>query len=146
MGIFAFFSSKPPTPVPHIIKPTVLIIEDEQYLRDFYEELFQGEGYEVMTATNGKEGIEKAQQHPNVILLDLMMPIMSGQEVLQVLWDNPQTKTIPVIVLTNAGSIENMDKAKFFSAYKFFIKSNVSPEEIISTVAQVAPLPKPSSA
>lgn len=147
MGLFGLFSKKSEEPPLPVIKPKILVIDDEQYLRDFYQELLEGEGYAVITAANGKDGVALAiSDKPQAILLDLMMPVMTGQEVLRVLWDNPETKKIRVIVLTNAGSIDNMDHAKFFSAYKFFIKSNVAPEEIIRTVAEIVPVEKPVAA
>ena len=88
-----------------------------------------------MTATNGQEAMDIVlKDPPSLIILDIMMPVMDGNEVLKRLWDNNLTKKIPVIVLTNAGNLENMDKAKFYSTYQFFIKSNISPEEILKTV------------
>ncbi len=134
MGILNFLK-KPQQVAPQVEKHKVLVVDDEQYLREFYQELLMRQGFEVLTATNGQEALTSvAQTPPQLILLDLMMPVMDGIEVLKNLWQNNLTKQIPVIVLTNAGDLSNMDKAKFYSTYKFFIKSNVSPEEIIKTV------------
>ena len=136
MGLFNFFkkSEQPATEQPQV-KYTVLVVDDEQYLREFYQELFTRQGFQVMTASNGQEALTTvAQTPPSIIILDLMMPVMDGLEVLRNLWENNMTKKIPVIVLTNAGDINNMDKAKFYSTYQFFVKSNVAPEDIVTAV------------
>ncbi|MBA3723359.1 MAG: response regulator [Candidatus Levybacteria bacterium] len=123
---------------PKSIKPQktkIFIAEDDEYLRDFYKELLVGEGYEVITAVNGQEALRSIlQTQPKVILLDVMMPVMDGLQVLEELKKNEQTKNIPVIVLTNAGTIGNMETAKYHKSFRFLIKSNIVPEELIKSV------------
>jgi len=115
----------------------VLVVDDEQYLREFYQDLLAQQGYTVTMATNGQEALTSvAKNKPDLILLDIMMPVIDGNHVLKILWDNPATRTIPVIVLTNAGNIKNMENAEFYSAYKFLIKSNVSPDEVLKVVVE----------
>jgi CheY-like chemotaxis protein len=137
MGLLNFFNKKPPAAPPQpVSKGTILVVDDEKFLRDFYQELLTGEGYQVITATNGQEALIAAQKMPNLILLDIMMPLMDGNEVLKRLNLDPKTKNIPVILLTNAGNLNNMDHAKLYSAYKFLIKSNVSPPEVLDTIKE----------
>ncbi len=139
MGIFDIFSKKDPVAevVQQVRKETILVIDDDKFIRESYQELLTQEGYNVASAVNGKEGLMKAVEiRPNLIMLDIMMPEMDGNMVLEALWKDPRTKTIPVIMLTNAGNIKNMDHAKFFSAFKFMVKVNVSPEEVISSVRE----------
>ncbi len=136
MGIFDLFGGKkaPVAPAP---KRLVLVVDDEQYIREFYQELLTQEGFDVTMATNGMEALTSVtQRKPELILLDINMPELSGNDVLKKLWDNPQTKTIPVIMLTNEGNINNMEQAKFYNAYKFLIKANTAPEEVISVVKE----------
>jgi CheY-like chemotaxis protein len=134
MGLFNFLNksqTKETAPPP---KPKVLIVEDDAYLLDFYKELLEGEGYEITTAINGKEALSIAQQLlPQVIILDVMMPVMDGMQVLEALKKSDIMKKIPVIMLTNAGNIENMETAKYHKAFRFLIKSNIPPEVIIQT-------------
>lgn len=119
------------------INSKILVAEDDKYLRDFYRELLTEKGYQVLTAVNGQEALDLARQElPQLILLDIMMPVMDGNKVLSKLRGNEQTKKIPVIIITNAGDINNMDQAKFYGAFKFLIKSNISPEEILETVQE----------
>jgi len=138
MGILNLFNNPGVKPEADTTpKITILVAEDDQYIRDFYQELLTEKGYQIITAANGQESLNLASQKlPQLILLDIMMPVMDGNEVLSKLWDNELTRKIPVIVLTNAGNIENMDKAKFYNAFKFMIKSNVAPEEILKTVEE----------
>jgi len=137
MGVLDILKKKPvsaPTR-PSEAQYTILVVDDEVYLREFYQELLSRQGYKVITASNGQEALTMVNQNPpNLILLDIMMPVMDGLEVLRNLWENNMTKKIPVIVLTNAGDINNMDKAKFYSTYQFFVKSNVAPEDIVNAV------------
>lgn len=117
----------------------ILIVEDEKDLRDFYTELLRGEGYEIITAANGQEGLELAlAQNPRLILLDLMMPVMDGKTMLHTLRQNPAGKLIPVIVLTNAGDDENMRYVKLYEGVDdFLIKSNVTPDDITAKIKSI---------
>jgi len=138
MKLFNFLK-KPQTEVTTDKQPKakVLVADDELVLREFYQDLFTRQGYQVFAAANGHDALTLAFQNlPDLILLDIMMPGIDGFEVVKQLSSNEQTKNIPVILLTNAGNIENMDKAKAFAVYKFFIKVNVSPEELLKTVAE----------
>ena len=120
----------------HETKKTILIIEDDKILLEMYQDKFTNEGFEVIIAENGKQGLEKViSQKPDVILLDLMMPIMDGKTMLRKVREFPQFKRLPVIVLTNAGAIENIRETKRYdNACEFLIKSNVSLEEIVDRV------------
>lgn len=135
MGIFDFIKGKPePVPV-QAPKHTVLVVDDEQYIRESYQELLTAEGYSVITANHGQAGLTLATQYkPDVILLDIMMPVMDGMKTLTYLQADSRTSRIPVIILTNAGSMGNMEKARNNFAHKFLIKSNTSPEEVLGIV------------
>jgi CheY-like chemotaxis protein len=114
----------------------VLVVEDDDLLRNFYIDLMKGQGFDVISATNGQEGLTQVQsQKPNVVLVDLMMPVMDGKTMLHQLRQIPEFKTLPVIILTNAGDDESMRETQVFdNASGFLIKANVSPEEIINRV------------
>lgn len=114
----------------------ILIVEDEKMLADALELKLKNEGFEVLKAQNGQIGLEMAiASKPNVILLDIMMPVMDGKHMLQKLREIPEFKNLPVIVLTNAGEADNIRETKFyFNAIDFLIKSNVSIDEIVNKV------------
>ncbi|HVA97233.1 MAG TPA: response regulator [Candidatus Acidoferrales bacterium] len=128
-------------PVPAQIKldeqaKIILIIEDDAILLEMYKDKFTKEGFETITAENGKIGLEKIlSQKPDIVLLDLMMPVMDGKSMLRKLREFPQFKRLPVIVLTNAGDIENIRETKRYDdACEFLIKSNVTVDEIVEKV------------
>ena len=113
----------------------ILAIDDENDVLVIIENALRSEGYEVLTASNGYDGIATAQdEKPNLILLDLMMPEMDGFEVLGTLRQNEDTMDIPVIVLTGVG-----DKAKIQEALnkgvEYYIVKPFEYHDLISKVS-----------
>lgn len=149
MGFFDFLKSKPTTSIPVTTeqpKFLILVVDDEEFIREFYNELLTKEGYKVITAINGKLGLELAAQYkPDLILLDIMMPVMDGLTTLTELQKTPATAQIPVVMLTNAGSVNNMEQAKYNLVYSFLIKSNISPDEVLKLIKQLFTNRTPSS-
>ncbi len=126
------------TPSPrHLGK--VLIVEDEKQLANILSESLKEEGFDVSIAENGKVGLEKVLSlKPQLVLLDLMMPVMDGKIMLRRMREMAQFKRLPVIVLTNAGEVENIrETQRYNNADEFLIKSNVSTDEIIEKVKEV---------
>lgn len=140
MGLFDKFKSQPAesasNPVPATNGKKVLIVEDEKILGDALQVKFEHQGYTVLRAFNGQEGLDICNQNrPDVILLDLMMPVMDGKTMLRLLREKPEFKTLPVLVLTNAGDLDNIRETQmYYGATDFFIKSNVNTEEVITRV------------
>jgi DNA-binding response OmpR family regulator len=114
----------------------ILIVEDDAYIRDAYSEVLRGEGYEVITAENGQIGLEAVKANkPNLVLLDLMLPVMDGKQMLHAVREIPEFKTLPVIVLTNAGTSDNIKETKFYdNANDFLIKANITPKDVVMKV------------
>jgi len=113
----------------------ILIVEDEDMLRDAYEMILSTDpSYAVDVATNGKEALDKCQQTQyDLILLDIMMPIMSGIEFLKMSNEldigNPK-----IILMSNLSSGKEIDDGLNLGAVKNYLKSSLSPKELISTV------------
>lgn len=81
---------------------SVLIIEDDQILRDMYTDKFRGSDFDVSTASDGEDGIKKAlEEKPDILLLDIAMPKVDGIGVMEKLRDDPWGKNVPIIILTN---------------------------------------------
>ncbi len=114
----------------------ILVVEDETSLLNALESVLSSEGFKVTTAANGKEGLKAAiENSPDLILLDLLMPIMDGKTMLKKLRDLPEFKKLPVIILTNAGEVDNIrETQRYFDAIYFLIKSNVQMEDIVTKV------------
>jgi len=89
----------------------ILIVDDETNLVKMVESRLKANGYEVIIAKNGKEGFEKAKAgKPDLILLDIIMPVMNGEEALKKLKQDEDTKSIPVIMLTAKGEVDEIVK------------------------------------
>lgn len=116
----------------------ILIVEDDPLMSRMYQTIFTFEKYTVVTAENGLVGLEKARsEKPTLILLDVMMPKMNGLEVLEKLKADPDTKKIPVIVLTNLAGTRDAEVALTKGAVKYIIKSEYEPKQVADMVKEV---------
>ncbi|SRR5258706_1187171 len=116
----------------------VLIVEDDPLLSRMYHKIFSFEGYEVEIADDGEQGLEKVRSaKPTVILLDIMMPKMNGLQVLEKLKADPDTKTIPVIMLTNLAGQQDAEMALSKGAVKYIVKSEHEPKEVTNMVKEI---------
>ncbi len=119
-------------------KQTVLLVEDDEMLHNMYTQKFTKEGYAVLSGYTGSEGIQIAEEkQPDIILLDIIMPKMDGFAALKKLKKNAVTKNIPVILLTNLGQEEDIQKGKELGAIDYFIKANHTPQEVVDKVKSV---------
>ena len=115
----------------------VAIVEDDIAISQMYRLKFEAEGYEVQTADNGKLGLELAEAFkPDIILLDLMMPEMTGDEMLAELRKKPWGKDITVIILTNMGEEEAPKSLKDLSVHSFIVKAEMTPRQVAERVKQ----------
>jgi DNA-binding response OmpR family regulator len=114
----------------------ILIVEDDQFLRDFYQELLTTEGYTVDTAADGESGFAKIHQGGwNLVLLDIMLPKKDGLQILRELKDDPTiNKNGPVVLLTNLGNDTVINQAFSLGANGYLIKSALNPDEVLSEV------------
>jgi len=114
---------------------TILFIEDESVLQKTFGEVLKQEGYEMISALDGKSGLRLAKnKRPDLILLDLILPEMHGFEVLKGLKEDKETKEIPVIVLTNLERIEDIDRALELGATTYLVKAQYSLEEVVEKI------------
>lgn len=120
----------------------VLLIEDEFYIRDLYRGILSVAGFDVGYAINGIEGVKMAQEQPNLILLDIMLPGMNGIEVLKKLKSDPQTKEIPIVLLTNLGQSEVIKEAFNLGAQGYLLKVHLKPGDLVKDVQQFLDNPK----
>lgn len=116
----------------------VLIVEDDQLIQRMYQKIFTFEKYEVVVAVDGEEGLEKARtEKPTIILLDVMMPKLNGIQVLEKLKQDPETKHIPVIMLSNLAGENDVETALSKGAVKYIIKSEYDPKQIADMVTEI---------
>lgn len=116
----------------------ILVVEDDAFLANIYKTKFELEGYKVTTASNGEDGLEEARKKgPDIILLDILMPKMDGFSTLEQLKAGADTKDIPVIMLTNLGQKEDVDRAFELGAADYLIKAHFKPSETVEKVKRV---------
>lgn len=119
-------------------KGTVLIVEDDSFLRKLLVEKLKREGFLPKEAAGGKEALESmTREIPMVVLLDLVMPGVDGFQVLQEIRKNERTKNIPVIVLSNLGEQEHIDRAKSLGADDYLVKAHFILDEIVTKVSEL---------
>lgn len=109
----------------------VAIIEDDAAISQMYRIKFEAQGFTVETAGNGKIGLKLIEDmSPDIVLLDLMMPEMGGEEMLQLLRQEPWGKNVKVIILTNMGESEAPDTLKDLNVEAFIVKANMTPRQV----------------
>lgn len=113
----------------------VAIVEDDLAISQMYRLKFEAEGYQVQTAENGKLGLELAEtMKPDIILLDLMMPEMTGDEMLKELREKAWGKNIKVIILTNLGEEEAPKGLRELGVHSFIVKAEMTPRQVAERV------------
>ncbi|PID31680.1 hypothetical protein CR970_04545 [Candidatus Saccharibacteria bacterium] len=113
----------------------VAIIEDDQAIAQMYRMKFEAEGYDVQTAENGRYGLGLLNEfRPDIVLLDLMMPEMSGDEMLVELRKTDWGKDLKVIVLTNMGEQEAPEVVKDLNVRQFIVKADMTPRQVAEMV------------
>ena len=116
-------------------KAKILLIEDDVMLAKMYERKFVSDGYEVVIAYDGLEGLEKAtKEKPDLILLDIMLPKLDGLALFKKLRSQPVTFSTPVILLTNLGQEDVVFECFKLGAVDYLVKADVTPQQVVKKV------------
>ena len=116
----------------------VLLVEDDVALRDIYSARFTAESYEVVTASDGEMALTQAvKEKPDLIILDVMMPKISGFDVLDILRATAETKDTKVIMMTALSQTSDVDKGKSLGADEYLVKSEVTLTDVIEKAKEV---------
>lgn len=117
--------------------PKILIVEDDPPIREMYALKLKNEKFEVRTATDGSEGFQQAKIFmPDLILLDLRMPVMSGQDMLKKLREQDWGKNMLVIVLTNLSQSEASMDLRLLRIEKYIVKAHSTPKQVVEIVIE----------
>ena len=109
----------------------MMIVEDDTVLANALKLALENEGYELSLATDGEEAERMIQQEiPDLILLDLLLPIKNGFEVLKVMRQNPSTKDISVVILTNFEQETSINEGKKLGAKDYIVKANIDIQDV----------------
>jgi DNA-binding response OmpR family regulator len=120
------------------MKYQVLLVEDSKAIQQMYRNKLMMEQFAVVTADNGMEAIKALSlSKPDIILLDLMMPIMDGYKVLQVVKTDQKFKDVPVLVFSAKGQPDEVEKALSLGASGFIVKSVTKPNEVVERIRSV---------
>jgi DNA-binding response OmpR family regulator len=120
------------------MRKIIFIIEDDKFLRELISKKLYKENYNVITAVNGEEGIKKIKEEkPDLVLLDLVLPGINGFEVLSQIKNDPTISLIPVIILSNLGQEEDIEKGMELGAIDYMVKAHFTPGEIVEKIKTI---------
>ncbi len=118
--------------------PKVLIVEDEIFLSDMYRMKFESEGFEVAVAANGADGYKLAKQiKPDLVFLDLIMPLVDGFQALKMIREDEETKNLLIVVLSNLGQEEEIAKVMTQGANAFLVKASLTPKQLVEKAREL---------
>lgn len=117
-------------------KKKILIVEDDQFLHKILATKIKAAGFDVISAYDGESALKKVKEMPDLILLDLILPQMSGFEFLGEIKLDAKLKKIPVIVLSNLGQEEDLERAKSLGAQDYLVKANFSIDEVVKKIKE----------
>ena len=118
-------------------KDKILIIEDDQFLQKIYGNKLRAEGFEVVQAIEGKEGLhEVTQEKPDLVILDLILPGKNGFEILAEIKSKSETRSTPVLILSNLGQDKDVKRGMEMGAVDYFVKTEIKLSEVLGKVRE----------
>jgi len=119
-------------------KSKIVLIEDDAFLAGMYVTKLELEGYEVKLASDGEKGLKMVEEElPDLVLLDIVLPKVSGFEVLKQIKGSSRTKKIPVLLLTNLGQRDDVSKGLSLGATDYLIKAHFMPSEVVEKIKKL---------
>jgi DNA-binding response OmpR family regulator len=116
----------------------ILLVEDDNFIIDIYITKLKEVGFSVQSAVNGEDALAKIKQsRPDLVLLDIVLPQVTGFEFLQEIKSMPELKNVPVIVLSNLGQKKEVEKGLSLGAAKYLIKAHYTPTEVVEEIRTV---------
>lgn len=113
----------------------ILLIEDDEFIRDIYNEEFIRGGFQIDSVGTGKEGFEKLSQNLyDLLLLDIMLPDINGLEILRQVKQNPSTRNLKIVLLTNLGQDAIIKQGFQLGADKYLVKMSYNPDQVVTEV------------
>lgn len=121
-------------------KKSILLIEDDPFLVGIYKEKFQTEGFDILVAEDGLKGLDFAiNRKIDLIILDILIPKLSGVDLLVRLKQDEKAKNIPVIALTNLSDFKDEEKVRSYGVKEYLMKSNYTPSQVVEIVRKYLP-------
>jgi len=119
-------------------KAFILLVEDDKFLRELLVRKLEAVGFKISTAVDGREALKKVKEElPELVLLDLVLPGVDGFDILKEIKEDSTTSKIPVIILSNLGQREEVERGLRLGADDYLIKAHFTPDEIITKITDV---------
>lgn len=120
----------------------ILLVEDDIALREIYSARFTAEDFEVMTASDGEEALTQAiQGKPDLVILDIMMPKISGMDVLDILRSTPETKDTKIIIMSALSQSSDIERGKQLGADAYLVKSQTTLSDVVEKAKEILARP-----
>lgn len=117
---------------------SILLVEDDPFIVDIYSTKLKQAGFNVDTAQDGKTAIEKLEEKkPDLVVLDIVLPQVDGWEVLRTIKNNPDLKSLKVIVFSNLGQQEEIEKGIKLGSVKYLIKAHYTPSQVVDQIKEL---------
>lgn len=117
---------------------TILLVEDDPFLIDIYAKKLKEAGFKVEVAIDGEEALKKLKEKkPDLLLLDIVLPQIDGWEILQKIKKNKKLEDLKVVILSNLGQKEEIEKGLKLGAEKYLIKAHYTPSQVVEEVKKV---------
>ena len=116
---------------------TILLVEDDPFLIDIYKDRLTEQGFSIEVARKGEEIFDKLKKKIDLILLDIVLPDISGWDILEKIKSDNRFKKIPVIILSNIADKEEIDKGLKMGAEKYLVKAYYSPSQVLKEIKKV---------
>jgi len=125
----------------------VCVVDDDANIREIYSAKLHAEGFDVISAENGEDGIALIREKkPDIVLLDILMPVKNGFDVLEEMNEDPSIASIPVVILSNIDDEKSLKTAGKFDTRFYLIKSLTTPQKMVQIVREVLHWRKPPEA
>lgn len=124
-------------------KNSILLIEDDPFLIDIYKKKFESADFKIRVADKGRKALRMLKEEtPDLIILDIVLPGIFGWEVLRIIRKNPKLKGLKIIILSNLGQKEEIEKGLKLGATKYLIKAHYTPSELVKEIEKILKIPK----
>ncbi len=125
------------------VKNSILLIEDDPFLIDIYKKKFESAGFKIRVAEKGRKALRMLKEEiPDLIILDIVLPGIFGWEVLRKIRKNPKLKGLKIIILSNLGQKEEIEKGLKLGATKYLIKAHYTPSEVVKEIEKILKISK----
>ena len=117
---------------------SILLVEDDPFLIDIYSTKLKESGFSVEVASDGESALHKVKEkEPDLVILDIVLPQLDGWEILRQIKSDPKLKNIKIIILSNLGQKEEVERGVELGAVKYLIKAHYTPSQVVEEIKEI---------